>query len=127
MNQLSPNMPRADVALPVVLQRTSFCLSQISLRILALEQHVIQGNDQTDHSSVNATALQSFDFIKQATEDIASMLDRLADTVSQNAEVNRAHVLDLMSLQELRDVIGVHGTDDKSNIAFFTGKTVELF
>jgi len=127
MNQLSPEMPKADIALPIILKRTSLCLSQVNLRILALEQQVMLSCDEPFDPLSHTTTLQSFDFIKQATEDIASMLVRVSDVVSNNTEVSRAAVLDPMSLQELRDAIGYHTTDGTDDITLFKGKTVELF
>lgn len=117
----------AHVSLGACLQRTGFCLTQLGHSILELECGLLDGGD-TDDTAFNRTqSLQSLDFLKQATDDIAALLQRVADTVPDCVSLSQADMIGPMKLRELREAIGQYDAADTGTHTLFTGKEIEIF
>lgn len=127
MNKASTDLPKDEISLPFVLERTGQCLAHLSARILTLERRVLDSCSETDAALPDPETLQSFDFLNQATDDIASMLARLAEAVSPSSEVSRIDVIDTMKLQELRTAISFLDSDRLEEMAAFSDKKIEIF
>ena len=127
MNQPLSEMQKNEIAVSIILRRTGLCLAHLGTHILNLEQQVLGDRNQTDAGLHHTATLQSFDFLRQATDDIALMLARLADAVPSAPKVSRVDVIGSMTLQELRDAINVLDDVPLEELALFTGKTVEVF
>lgn len=126
---IAPSQSKVDerVSLAVCLQRTSRCLAQLGHTILELERGLLDAADPTYTAFDQTQGLQSLDFLKQATDDIAALLQRVAETVPDCTSVNQTDVVDPMKLRELREVIGQYDTADKSNLTLFSGEEIEIF
>lgn len=127
VNMLSADIQEGRLVLSSVLHQTAGCLEQLTQTILNIEHQLFSDNNPTDPPLTEANALQSLDFLKQATEDIAAMLARLGDAAPQSTEINAMDVLAPMKLQKLRDAIGGQGGDPKTYHTFTTYEEVELF
>jgi len=106
MNVSPDNCPKAQIPMAQVLRHAGTCLTQLSEKILDLE-HVLWGaHAPLDEHTLPADALQSIDFIKQASDDLAALLDRLGDVAPLSLTVSEIDVIAPMKLEALRAVVG---------------------
>ena len=117
----------AHVSLGACLQRTGYCLTQLGHIILELERGLLDGGDTDDTAFKRTQSLQSLDFLKQATDDIAALLKRVADTVPDCESLSQSDVIGPMKLRELREAIGEYDSTDTGTHTLFTGKEIEIF
>jgi hypothetical protein len=89
-----------------VLRQAGACLTQLSGKILDLEHALWRAHPPLDERTVAADALQSIDFMKQASDDLAALLDRLGDAAPLSLTVSEIDVIAPMKLEALRTIVG---------------------
>lgn len=96
-----------EIPLSQILQQTGICLAKLSEKILDLEYRIWGMQAPLGASTSEMSGLQSLDFVKQAVDDLAAMLDRLGDAVPPSIAVSEIGVIAPMKLEELRGIIGI--------------------
>ena len=127
MNVMSDDHIKKQIGLPIVLQRTGHCMGVVGRIILDLEQQIFVDLDQSKIQLTDAKALQSIDFLKQATDDLAALLSRLAHAAPQSLSVDQAALLDPISVQSLREMIGEYDESQTDEGTVFKAQEIELF
>lgn len=105
------NSQHAEIPLAQVLQQTGTCLNQLSERILDLEYSIWGMQAPLGAPTPEISSLQSLDFVKQAVDDLAAMMDRLGNAVPPSLVVSEIGVIAPMKLENLRKIIGVEGNE----------------
>ncbi len=120
---------RGDMQLGLAdtLRQSGSCLGQLAHTLLELEDCVLAAADPSSSTAAETRTLQSLDYIKQATDDIAGLLLRLAESVPDTATVSRNAVIEPMKLQALRRRIAQDISGEKIDRTLFEGKEIELF
>lgn len=127
MSVLPRTCQNAEIPLTQVLQRTGTCLTQLSEKIIDLEHAIWGAQNQRGEPAVQANALQSLDFLKQATDDLAALLDRLGNSVSLSLTVSEFDVVAPIKLEALRKVVGTTESGPKTTDRLSKQQEVELF
>jgi hypothetical protein len=127
MNVLSHDCRNTDVSLRQVLQQTGTCLTQLSEKILDLEHTIWEVPTPLGEPVVQANALQALDFMKQATDDLAALLERLGNAVPPAFEVSEIDVINPMKLEILRQIISTNANDVNTADNRTEKQEVELF
>lgn len=126
---MAPGQSGSDVliSVPVTLRRTGACVHRLGQAVLELEQQIIDIDATAQVAAKDVTGLQVLDRLKQATDDVAAFLDRLADLVPASTAVDRAALIDPLKLEELRDAIGDGRPPEEQQKIMMSGKAIELF
>lgn len=127
MSILPRDCQNAEVPLSRVLQQTGTCLTQLSGKILAMEHEIWGAQTPIGEPAVQANALQSLDFLKQATDDLAALLERLGDSVPPALSVSEFDVIAPMKLETLRQIVSTNANTLKTSYQRTKHEEVELF
>lgn len=119
--------PDGQVRLADTLRRTGGCVSQLGLKVLDLERQILDCNGRLNDLADAAEGLQALDFLKQATDDIAALLDRMADATPASATLVCADIFQPMKIQELRDAIASDDPSPRQEGTPFSSQKIELF
>ncbi|KQB95396.1 hypothetical protein AL073_16220 [Loktanella sp. 1ANDIMAR09] len=127
MNVLPRNSRNTEVSLSQVLQQTGTCLTQLSEKILDLEHTIWGVPTPLGEHVTHANALQALDFMKQATDDLAGLLERLGNAVPPAFAISESDVISPMKLEILRQVISTNANDLNAVENHMEKQEVELF
>lgn len=119
--------PDGQVRLAHALRRTGGCVSQLGLKVLDLERQILDSDGRLNALSDATEGLQALDFLKQATDDIAELLDRMADATPASATFVCAEVFKPMKIQELRDAIACDNPTPRQEGSRSSSQKIELF
>ncbi len=100
------------LVLATSLRQTGRCVLRMGHMVLELEDQLLAQQDDQAHALEDTQSLQSLDLLKQTADELAALLERLADAVPKDLFMDRDDILHPMKLQEIRDMIG--GTSDVS-------------
>ncbi len=127
MSAPSQSSDDEHVLLADTLRRTGQCVYGLGQKVLHLERQFLDHHTPIGNLAEATQGLQAIDFLKQATDDIAALLDRLADAMPSSPTMVRAEVFEQMKLQELRDVIGSACPKSEKEGILRSNKEIELF
>ena len=116
-----------EIYLADLLRRTGISIGHLGQTVLDIEHHIMEGAGASGLALETVRDLQALDFLKQATDDIAALLDRVAEAIPQTISVRRSDLIDPMKLEELRDAIGSGGHTVSSDVAASREREIELF
>jgi len=126
MNAMAERMKQDDHSFSDILSGTSDFVNLLTQTILDLENHILAEKGAAGQDKGSAGHLQSIDYIRQATEEVALTLARMAEAIPHHA-LDRDVILRPIKLQALRDCIdNVDGPHPKSD-RLFERQTIELF
>ena len=118
------DLSNANTPAVQVLRQTGSCLKHLSEKILDLECEIWSVKAVRGEPDFQLNSLQSLDFLKQASDDLAALLERLAEAVPMSIVVSDLDVIAPMKLEALRKVV-VASEGDLSACA--KQEEVELF
>jgi hypothetical protein len=126
MNAMANRMRPDDHSFSDILSGTSEFMKLLTKTILELENHILAKNGAERPVEGSAEHLQSIDYIRQATEEVALTLARMAVAIPHQT-LARDVILHPIKLQELRDCIDyVDGPHPKAD-RLFERQKIELF
>ena len=100
------------LVLATSLRQTGRCVLRMGHIVLDLEDQLLTRQDRQAQGVEDTQSLQSLDLLKQTADELAALLERLADAVPKDLLMDRDDILHPVKLQEIRDMIG--GTSDVS-------------
>ncbi|MEL7178595.1 MAG: hypothetical protein AAFN63_02080 [Pseudomonadota bacterium] len=100
------------LVLATSLRQTGRYVQRMGHIVLELEDKLFAQQDDQALGVEDKQGLQSLDLLKQTADELAALLERLADAVPKDLSIDRDDILHPMKLQEIRDMIG--GTSDVS-------------
>jgi hypothetical protein len=118
------NHSHANTPVVQVLRQTGTCLKNLSEKILDLECEIWSAKAVLGEPEFQLTALQSLDFLKQASEDLAALLERVAEAVPLSIVASDLDVIAPMKLEALRRVVGASEVNLSESVKH---EEVELF
>lgn len=127
MSILPRDCRNAEIPLREVLQRTGIGLTQLSEKILDLEHAIWGAQTALDAPLEHGNALQTLDLLKQATDDLAGLLDRLGNAVPYSLGVSEIDVIAPMKLEALRRIVSSSSNVLQTSDQGTQQEEVELF
>ncbi|PJI84938.1 hypothetical protein BC777_2931 [Yoonia maricola] len=127
MSSVPDDTPFLQLGLAQTLRQTGRSVMQLGEIVLDLEHQILDDYRQVPQAAGRVQNLQALDFLKQATDEIAALLDRLADATPEGLTVGRANISDPMKLQDLRDAICQTETLTKQQDRQKSHEEIELF
>lgn len=126
MNAKAEKMRPGDHSFSDILSGTSDFMDLLTQTILELENHILAENGAEGQGEGSTGHLQSIDYIRQAAEEVALTLARMAGAIPHHA-LDFDVILHPIKLQALRDCIENVDCPHPKADHLFERQTIELF